>query len=151
MDLRDEINAFYYSTALCDLRLMNKRFVDQNITYNSLLYLEIIYAMKGRCTASKLAEMLYVSKPAVTLKVNELIRQGFVTKTPDPKDHRQNLLSVNEEAVSLYRVYREQDALAARTISERYSEEDVQKFCEMLRIFTDINLKDAARGDRDGE
>ena len=47
MDLRDEINAFYYSTALCDLRLMNKRFVDQNMTYNSLLYLELIYAMNG--------------------------------------------------------------------------------------------------------
>lgn len=147
MNLRDEINAFYYSTALCDLRLMNKRFVDQNMTYNSLLYLELIYAMNGTCTASKLAEMLYVSKPAVTLKINELIRQGFVTKTPDPNDHRQNLLSVNDEAVSLYRVYSKQDELAARTISERFSEEDVQKFCEMLRIFTDINFAEYHKED----
>lgn len=142
MNLRDEINAFYYSTALCDLRLMNKRFVDQNITYNSLLYLEIISSMRGTCTASKLAEMLYISKPAVTMKINELIKLGFVTKTPDPNDHRQNLLSVNEEAVSLFRIYREQDALAATTISERFSPEDVEKFCQMLRIFTDINFKE---------
>lgn len=147
MNLRDEINAFYYSTALCDLRLMNKRFVDQNITYNSLLYLEIIYAMNGTCTASKLAEMLYVSKPAVTLKVNELIRQGFVTKEPDPHDHRQNLLSVNDEAVRLYRVYRKQDDLAAKTISEQFSTEDVEKFCRMLRIFTAINFEEYNKED----
>ena len=88
-----------------------------------------------------------MSKPAVTLKINELIRQGFVTKTPDPNDHRQNLLSVNDEAVSLYRVYRKQDELAARTISERFSEEDVQKFCEMLRIFTDINFAEYHKED----
>lgn len=92
MELRRALDSFYYSTALCDLRLMNRQFIDENITYNSLLYLELIYAMDGRLTASKIAEMLCVSKPAVTLKINELIRQGLVVKTPDPKDRRQNLL-----------------------------------------------------------
>lgn len=91
MNLHDEIKAFYDSTALCDLRLMNKR---------------------------------------------------FVTKTPHPADHRQNLLSVNEEAVRLYRVYRAQDDLASKLISERFSAEDVEKFCHIPRIFTAINLKD---------
>lgn len=86
MELRRALDSFYYSTALCDLRLMNRQFIDENITYNSLLYLELIYAMDGRLTASKIAEMLCVSKPAVTLKINELIRQGLVVKTPDPKD-----------------------------------------------------------------
>ena len=85
MELRRALDSFYYSTALCDLRLMNRQFIDENITYNSLLYLELIYAMDGRLTASKIAEMLCVSKPAVTLKINELIRQGLVVKTPDPK------------------------------------------------------------------
>lgn len=94
MELRRALDSFYYSTALCDLRLMNRQFIDENITYNSLLYLELIYAMDGRLTASKIAEMLCVSKPAVTLKINELIRQGWWIKTPDPKDRRQNLLSI---------------------------------------------------------
>lgn len=64
MELRKALDSFYYSTALCDLRLMNRQFIDENITYNSLLYLELIYAMDGRLTASKIAEMLCVSKPA---------------------------------------------------------------------------------------
>ena len=53
MDLRQALDRFYYSTALCDLRLMNRKFVDETITYNSLLYLELIFTMEGRCTASR--------------------------------------------------------------------------------------------------
>lgn len=34
----------------------------------------------------RLADMLHVSRPGVTSKVNELIRRGLVTKTPDPED-----------------------------------------------------------------
>ena len=74
MELQKALDTFYYSTALCDLRLMNKQFVDKNITYNSLLYLELIFSMEGKCTASKIAELLYISKPAVTLKINEFGR-----------------------------------------------------------------------------
>ncbi|WP_159441939.1 MarR family winged helix-turn-helix transcriptional regulator [Clostridium sp. Marseille-P2415] len=141
MELRKALDSFYYSTALCDLRLMNQQFVDKNITYNSLLYLELIFSMNGKCTASKIAELLYISKPAVTLKINELIKQGLVTKTVDSNDHRQNLLSVNENAIPKYKVYRQQDDLAIRKITDRYSGQDIQKFCEMLNILSDINFE----------
>ena len=119
---------------------MNRQFIDENITYNSLLYLELIYAMDGRLTASKIAEMLCVSKPAVTLKINELIRQGLVVKTPDPKDRRQNLLSINEEAVPNYKIYKKQDSLAVKKIAEMFSEEDIEKFCQMLNVLSDVNF-----------
>ena len=106
MKLRKALDTFYYSTALCDLRLMNRQFVDETITYNSLLYLELIFSMNGTCTASQIADLLHVSRPAVTLKINELIRQGLVTKSADPNDRRKNYLSVNEEAIPKYKVYR---------------------------------------------
>ena len=142
MNLRDALNAFYYSNALCDLRMMNGKFLNQNITYNSLLYLELINSMQGKCTASKLAEMLYISKPGVTQKINELINQGLVIKKPNPQDHRQNFLFVNEEAAPQYRVYNKQDDLAVKTITENFSEEDIEKFCLMLKIITDINYNE---------
>lgn len=142
MDLRKALDAFYYSTALCDLRLMNKKFMDENISYNSLLYLELIFSMGGDCTASKIAELLHVSNPAVTLKVNELIRQGLVTKTVDPKDKRRNILSVNEEAIPQYKVYRRQDNEVIRRITDHYTPEEIQKFCDMLNIISDINFEE---------
>lgn len=142
MNLRKSLDAFYYSTALCDLRLMNKQYVDETITYNSLLYLELIFTMEGKCTASKLARMLCISKPAVTLKINELIRQGLVTKTVDQNDRRKYYLSVNEEAVPRYRVYRWQDHTAIQRITEKYSQEDIRKFCEMLDIISAVNYEE---------
>ncbi len=142
MELRKALDTFYYSTALCDLRLMNKQFVDENITYNSLLYIELIYTMNGTCTASKLAELLHVSKPGVTLKLNELLRQGLITKTPDPNDKRKNYLSVNDEAVPQYKVFRRQDSEAIRRITDRFSSQEIGKFCEMLSIISDINFEE---------
>ena len=140
MNLRKELDAFYYSTALCDLRLMNHKFIDKSITYNSLLYLELIFCLDGKATASQLAELLHISKPAVTLKINELIEQGVVISTPDPEDKRKKLLSVNEELAPKYRVYKRQDKTAIKQIKEHYTPEDIEKFCGMLRIITDINF-----------
>lgn len=142
MKLRKALDTFYYSTALCDLRLMNRQFVDETITYNSLLYLELIFSMNGTCTASQIADLLHVSKPAVTLKINELIRQGLVTKSADPNDRRKNYLFVNEEAIPKYKVYRRQDAAAIKRITEKYTEEDIKKFCEMLDIISSINFEE---------
>lgn len=142
MELRKALDSFYYSTALCDLRLMNKQFVDETITYNSLLYLELIFTMGGKATVSQLAEMLHVSKPGVTLKINELIRQGLVTKTPDPNDKRKNYLSVNEDDIPRYKVYRRQDNEVIRRITDNYTPEDIHKFCEMLNIISEINYEE---------
>ncbi len=142
MDLRKALDAFYYSTALCDLRLMNKNFVDESITYNSLLYLELIYSLDGKATASQIADMLHVSRPGVTLKINELIRQGLVTKTTDSEDRRKNYLTVNEEAMPKYKVYRRQDDEAVARITSRYAPEEIDRFCEMLNIISQINFEE---------
>lgn len=142
MDLRKALDRFYYSSALCDLKLMNKQFVDENITYNSLLYIELIYTMNGTCTASKLAELLNVSKPGVTMKLNELIKQGLITKTPDANDRRKNYLTVNEEAVPQYKVFRRQDSEAIKRITEAFTEEEIGKFCQMLDTISEINFEE---------
>ncbi len=142
MDLRKALDTFYYSSALCDLRLMNRQFVDESITYNSLLYIELIYTMNGTCTASRLAELLHVSKPGVTLKLNELLKQGLITKTRDSRDRRKNYLTVNEEAIPQYKVFRRQDSEAVKRITERYTPEEIGRFCEMLDILSEINFEE---------
>ena len=142
MELQKALDTFYYSTALCDLRLMNRQFVDETITYNSLLYLELIYTMGGKATASQIADMLHISRPGVTSKINELIRQGLVKKNPDPDDKRKNYLSVDEDAMPRYKVYRRQDNEAIRRITDNYTPEDIHKFCEMMNIISEINYEE---------
>ena len=99
--------------------------------------------MQGTCTASKLADLLCVSRPGVTKKLNELMEQGLILKTPDPDDGRKYFLSVNEETAPQYRIYRQQDDLAVKTITETYSEEEIRKFSEMLQILAAINYQEA--------
>ncbi len=142
MELRKALDTFYYSSALCDLKLMNKELVDKNITYNSLLYIELIYTMNGTCTASKLAELLNISKPGVTLKLNELLRQGLITKTTDPNDKRKSYLTVNEEAIPQYKVFRRQDSEAIKRITDNFTVEEIGKFCQMLDIISEINFEE---------
>ena len=141
MELKKALDRFYYSTTLCDLRLMNEKLSDETITYNSLLYLELIFSMNGNCTASEIANLLYISKPAVTLKINELIKQGFVIKTANPKDKRQNLLSINRDMMPKYSVYRKQDSLAMEMIKKKYTKQEILKFAEMLELISDINFE----------
>lgn len=142
MDLRKTLDTFYYSAALCDLKLINKEFVDKNITYNSLLYIELIYTMNGTCTASKLAKLLNVSKPGVTLKLNELLKQGLISKTPDPNDKRKIYLTVNEEAIPQYKVFRHQDNEAIKCLTESFTPQEIEKFCQMLDTISQINFED---------
>ena len=142
MNLRDELNSFYYSTALCDLRLMNRKIDGKNLTYNSLLYLELIHSMHGKCTASAIAELTGVSKPGVTSKLNELHNAGYIIKTPDTLDKRKIYLSVNDDKLPLFRIYSKQDELVLSRLNERFSKEDIDKLCQMLRIITDINYSE---------
>lgn len=146
MKLSKALNTFYYSTALCDLRLMNKQIVDENITYNSLLYMDIIYTMNGTCTVSKLAEMLHVSKPGATAKVNELLRQGVITKTPAPEDKRKHYLAINDEAISQYKFYRKQNMKAIKRITENFTPEEINQFCKMLDMISEINFEEINGG-----
>ena len=136
MSLYESLNAFYYNMSLNELLMMNKNTVYPNITYNSLLYLDLITYF-ARCTPSKLAQALQISKSAVTVKVNELIRQGLVVKTQSETDRRVFYLSISPKVERDYRQYDKKLRNAVSAIQKRYSVEDIEKMCEMISILND--------------
>ena len=71
MDLQETLNRYFYNQTINELRLMNESASGLNLSYNSLLYLDIISYMP-QCTVSTLACALHISKSAVTMKVAEL-------------------------------------------------------------------------------
>lgn len=141
MDLQTRFNRLYFEMSINELQLMNNNKLYPNITYNSLLYMDIIADTKN-CTASYLANLLHVSKSAVTIKVNELIRQGLVIKAPSQEDKRINYLSVTPEIRSEYQKYDRNLARAAAVIEQTYSREQVVLFGEMLELFRKNYLED---------
>lgn len=135
MEIKNAINQFYFDMTIHELRLMNEGNQFGNITYNSLLYLDII-AYKEKCTVSFIAEAMNVAKSAVTVKIKELITLGLVNKTQSETDKRVFYLSVKQEVIDEYKLYDKHLFRAIHEIEEKYSNEQIEVLCDMLTIFS---------------
>ena len=135
MDLLQAIHRFYYDMTLHELDMMSKNTHFPDITYNSLLYLDLI-AYKENCTASYLADVLHISKSAVTVKVHELIKQGLVEKVQSPDDRRVYFLKMRPEAAEEYRKYDRKTLYAVEQMKTHHSEEELEQFCRLMETFS---------------
>ena len=104
MDLVKEINDFYYHMALYELQVMNGNDYYNGLSYNSLLYINVMEQME-ECTVSKMADVLKITKSAVTLKINELVKQGVVVKKQSEKDKRVYFLELSPHMEQIVGVY----------------------------------------------
>lgn len=129
--LYDTLNHFYYDISLDELKRMNADSGYVNISYNSQRYLDLI-AFKVRCTPSELAGVLNVSKSAVAIKVNELIRRGLVEKTQSEDDKRVFYLTLSPKAATIYDEYDLMLLKGVKELEAAYPAADISKFCEML-------------------
>lgn len=114
---------------------MNSSKLDNKITYNSLLYLELIEATEN-CTVSYIANALNIAKSSVTLKVKELQKLGLVEKKQSEQDRRTYYLTITHQAEDLFKVYNLSLDNAVAEIEEQYTKEDIQKFNEILLVLT---------------
>ena len=63
-------------------------------------------------------------------------------QTQELSDKRKNYLTVNEEAIPQYKVFRRQDSEAIKRITDRYTMEEIGKFCEIQDIISEINFEE---------
>lgn len=134
MDVKSSLNQCYYRMTISDLRMMNDSGGD-NISYNSVLYLDLISYQKN-CTISSLAESLHISKPAVTKKINTLVQMGMVTKTRCETDKRIQYLSLGPCAKEMSDLYDNAVARAVCAIEKQYNQEQLASFCAILDTFS---------------
>ena len=146
MDLKRKMDRFYLDMVIGELRLANHNSY-QRVTHNSLLYLDII-AYKENCTVSAIAEALHIAKPAVTLKVKELERQGLVEKTQSSEDQRVFYLKINETLREEYKAYDRVLYAALDEVEAQYTEEQVQLLCDMLDTISRHFEKENAYAER---
>lgn len=130
MNLRGTVDRFYLDMVINQLRLANFNCY-QHVTYNSLLYLDII-AYTENCTVSYLSSILHVAKSAVTLKVKELEKLGLVEKIQSSEDKRVFYLHVNEMLLKEYEAYDQVLYGALDEIEKKYSVSEINVFCNML-------------------
>lgn len=133
MKLIQALDEFYYDLILENLKAMNKDKVYGNLTYNSLLYVELILYTEN-CTASYLADKLNIARSAVTLKVNDLVSKGIVYKIPSKTDKRVSYLKVSPEVAEEYRQLDIPLNKAAEQIESEFTKEEINIFIKMLHV-----------------
>ena len=134
MLLQDTLNQLFYSMTINELQLMNTKFQSLNITYNSLLYLDII-SYTNNCTITFLAQSLYISKSAVTIKINEMVKQGLIIKEQSEDDKRVFYLKLNDNIATIYQKYDKALYKTIEAMDKTYSKQELETFC---RIMSDI-------------
>ena len=78
MSLEDSMDRFWCEITVNQLRNQQGKCM-KDISFNTSMYLDLV-KFRGTATVSSIAEDLDISKAAVTMKVNELVKQGLVKK-----------------------------------------------------------------------
>ena len=110
----------------------------KDISCNTSMYLDLI-KFRDKATVSSIADDLDISKAAVTMKVNELVKQGLVKKVQSEEDKRINYLEVTDTISEDYEIYFRPLRHAIETIREKYTQEKIDVFCEVLETFSDCS------------
>ena len=98
--------------------------------------LEIIRAL-GEPTVGQFADFLNISQSNATYKVNNLIRKGYLVRQNSTTDRREYHLVLSEKYYSYAELLTDYELTVVDRIKERFSEEDIEKFSEMLTIISD--------------
>ena len=129
--LTDEMNEYYYKMSMYELQMMNEQDYYHGLSYNTILYINVISQVRD-CTVSKIADMLHVTKSAVTLKMNELVKAGAVEKVQSETDRRVYYLRLSprmQESVSIYDKVFDQIEMQ---LKNKYSAEQLELFHEII-------------------
>lgn len=132
--LKEMLHKVFIETTISELRIMNEEPFGPNLSYNSMLYLDII-SYKENCTASYIADVLHISKPAVTSKVQDLIRQGLIEKIQSQEDKRIFYLRTTKEASVVYRRYDTTIEHAVEKVEQQFSKDEIAVFCKILAAY----------------
>lgn len=142
MGIGEAITKFFHDMGILELRIRNEHPAYAKLSYNSSLYLDIIYAHQGEYTPSKLADMLHIARPSVTQKINVLEKAGYVTRKQNPADKREYFLYFNADSfdADTQFIYTKLNKQISESMEQRYSKEEIEKFSEMLSYIGEICL-----------
>lgn len=140
MNIVDEMNYFYYHMSLYELQVMNGSDYFGGLSYNSVLYLNVIDQTKD-CTVSKIAEVLGITKSAVTLKINELEKTGAVVKTRSETDRRVYYVRLSPRMEETINIYNEVFKKIEVSLREKYTDSQLNLFGEIMHMICGCNWR----------
>ena len=113
----------------------NVRERDGSLSAMEAFSLEVIYLLHEP-TIGQFADFLNISQSNATYKVNSLIRKGYIERQNSQVDRREYHLVLSQKFLSYIGLFNSYEHTVMQRITERFSEEDVRRFDEMLGVIS---------------
>lgn len=110
--------------------------IDNQLTAKQVLLLELINS--NVCSTKEIAQHLDISTSAVSQLLNKLEEKGYITRTVNPKNRREIILTLGEKGEAYFR---EQEAFSKEIDELVYGqlpEEDLQQLANILKKLNTI-------------
>lgn len=117
---------------------------DGSLSAMEAFSLEVIKIL-DRPTVGQFAEFLNISQSNATYKVNNLIKKGYLERENSTTDRREYYLVLSEKFYSYMGLISSYEEQVVSRIKERFPEEDVAKFDEMLSIIADELMPECSK------
>ncbi len=127
-----------HDTALYELKRLYSYDKKSILSYHDTLYLNIIESHPNEYTSSQIADLLKITRPSVTEKINQLCKKGYVIRTQSETDKRLYYLSINPNGPKDYETTAEYEDELEHDILTKFGEEKVDLFCEMIEYLSDL-------------
>ena len=132
-DVASGLVQYYLKHALVELRVVSRDVFDESqLEYYDTLYLSAI-SQAGRTTVSDLATSLGVTKPTVSVRVNKLVDEGYVTKVRSEEDGRVFWLTLSDKMKVAYSDEMRIAMAVEQELDDKYNPQEMERFAEMLR------------------
>ena len=96
---------------------------------------DVIYLL-GNPTVRSFAEVLGISQPNATYKINNLAAKGYVSRSTSDEDRRECRVSVVDRFYSYYNTDYPFISTGLEKLSQKYSPQELELFEKMLADFT---------------
>ena len=108
---------------------------DGSLSAMEAFSLEVIN-MLDKPTVGQFADFLNISQSNATYKVNNLIKKGYLERENSLTDRREYLLILSEKFFKYAGLLSNYEHTVMDRIKERFPQEDVEKFDQMLEIIS---------------
>lgn len=134
----DKFKLMLYDRALKE----RGRSMPGDLSLQEVIYMEIIIAL-GDPTVAEFSRYAKLSAPNTAYRLNKLEERGYIRRTRSDHDKREFRVEATGRYREEYGVIFDYIHLVCDRIEQRFSEEDVDKFREMLGIISEELMPEA--------
>ncbi len=140
--LTKALHKITHDTAIYELKRLYAHDKKSALSYHDTLYLNIIEAHPNEYTSSQIADILKITRPSVTEKINQLCKKGYVLRTQSKTDKRVFYLSLNPDSPIDYESTASYENEIERAIEEKFGKKKIDLFCEMIEYLSGLLCED---------